>query len=420
MMVDKSRIGFVSTRLAGTDGVSLEARKWVRILEELGHTCYFFAGEVDHPPERSIVLEEAHFDHPTIRRLNSDLFSSKQRNPTDSRLIDELKHILKSELHLFVEEFGIELLIVENALSLPMNVPLGLALTELIAETGLPTIGHHHDFSWERARFVISGVEDLLRMAFPPTLPSIHHAVINSFACHQLALRAGVSSWLIPNVMDFDSPPLEPDDYTWKLRGALGIRDDEVLVLQPTRIVPRKRIELAIDLVRRLERETVLVISHASGDEGTEYLKYLLDYADSHEVRVILGEEFINHGRGERANGQAVFSLADAYFNADLVTYPSAIEGFGNALLETFFYRRPILVSDYEIFLTDILPKGFQVTRFNHFITSDTIEEVHRVLDDPTWTGEMVETNYNLARKYYSYSVLKQSLVQLVSQCIGR
>jgi hypothetical protein len=34
------RIGFVSTRLAGTDGVSLETDKWERVLAELGYETF--------------------------------------------------------------------------------------------------------------------------------------------------------------------------------------------------------------------------------------------------------------------------------------------------------------------------------------------------------------------------------------------
>ncbi len=34
------RIGFISTRFQGTDGVTLEARKWAHILSGMGHTCY--------------------------------------------------------------------------------------------------------------------------------------------------------------------------------------------------------------------------------------------------------------------------------------------------------------------------------------------------------------------------------------------
>ena len=45
------------------------------------------------------------------------------------------------------------------------------------------------------------------------------------------------------------------------------------LLLQPTRVVQRKGIEHAIELVHRLQRKAKLVISHASGDEGHDYGK---------------------------------------------------------------------------------------------------------------------------------------------------
>ena len=146
----------------------------------------------------------------------------------------------------FIRQYAIELLIVENALTIPMNVPLGLAITEVIAETSLPTIAHHHDFAWERTRFAVSAAEDYLHAAFPATLKAIRHVVINSYGQSQLAFRKGLSSTIVPNVMNFDVPPPGPDAYTADLRATLGVQPGEYLLLQPTRIVPRKRIERAL------------------------------------------------------------------------------------------------------------------------------------------------------------------------------
>lgn len=413
------RIGFVSTRLAGTDGVSLETRKWVQVLNELGHECFFFAGESEWPPERSLVVPEAHFEHPTIQSLNIDLFDDYRRSPETSARVQKFKVTLKTHLYRFIEEFGLDLLIVENALSIPMNVPLGLALTELIAETHMPTIGHHHDFAWERSRFKVSAASDYQMGAFPPILPSVRHVVINSYAARQLALRTGVSSMLIPNVMDFDNPPPEPDAYAAGLRAALGLKPGQYLILQPTRIVPRKRIEHAIELVRRLELEAVLVISHASGDEGDAYAHYLREFAELMGVPVIFAARRMSHQRGQAADGRPIFSLADAYQQADLVTYPSAIEGFGNAFLEAIYYRRPIVVSSYEIFRTDIQPKGFRVISFENFITDDVVEQARDVLLHPERAAEMTEHNYALGRRYYSFRTLRKRLAALISECLG-
>src|SRR5689334_7545318 len=152
----KARIGFVSTRLAGTDGVSLEVVKWVEVLNSLGHQCFFFAGELGWPADRSLLVPEAHFTHPEVVAINEDLFDDYVRSIETSRRVEVLKNHIKEQLYTFIRRFDINLLITQNALSIPMNVPLGLALAEVIAETYTPTICHHHDFSWERVRFALS------------------------------------------------------------------------------------------------------------------------------------------------------------------------------------------------------------------------------------------------------------------------
>ncbi len=412
-------VGFVSTRLSGTDGVSLEAAKWVEILTGLGHECFYFAGESEWPEERSYVAPEAHFEHPDIRAINVDLFDNYTRSPETSRRVRGVTEHLKSHLYKFVRSFDLDVLIAENALAIPMNVPLGLALTELIAESGIPTIGHHHDFAWERSRFKVTAASDYQLGAFPPILPSIHHVVINSYAARQLALRTGVTSTLIPNVMNFDAPPPEPDGYAAGVRPAFGIEPGEYLLLQPTRVVPRKRIEQAIELARRLNSRCALVISHSSGDEGTAYETYLRSLADLLEVRVIFASEVVAHKRGRTSDERRIFSLADVYQQADLVTYPSTVEGFGNAFLETIYYRRPIVVSIYEIFRRDILPKGFRVIGFEDFITEEHVRRALEVLSDPGLAEEMSEHNYELGRRYYSYRVLENRLAGLLDLIVG-
>ncbi len=419
MSASGKRIGFVATRLAGMDGVSLETVKWVNILRALNHECFYFAGELEWPDEYSYLVPEAHFHHPDILKLQADLFDDYTRSPETSDSVQKIKAHIKQHLYAFQRRFDIDLLIVENALAIPMNIPLGLAITEFIAETNRPTIGHHHDFTWERERFAVGAADDYLRAAFPPTLPSVFHVVINSFAGRQLALRAGVSSTLIPNVMDFETPPQTMDSTTARLRPELGITPGERLLLQPTRIVPRKRIELAINLARRLERPCVLVISHAAGDEGKAYEEFLREYAEAVGVRVLFAADRINHVRHQPADGRLIFSLADAYEQADLVTYPSRVEGFGNAFLETIYYRRPIVMSSYEIFRSDIQPKGFRVVAFEDFVTNETVEAARRLLEDASQTEEMVAHNFQLGRRHYSFNALESHLSPLIQTALG-
>ncbi len=437
-------IGFISTRFAGTDGVSLESFKWASVLEQFGHKCFYFSGQSDRPAERSRVVPEAFHRHPVIEAMNRtayagdwiataqarashpeivplyrDYFSIYVRPPQMTLQIQGLKDMFKERLYAFAKDFALNVIIVENALSIPLNLPLGLAITEFIAETGFPTIAHHHDFHWERRRFMVNCVRDYIAAAFPPNLPSLRHVVINSIAAGQLASRTGLSAMVIPNVMDFEHPPEPPDEYALSARDDLGVAEGEQLFLQPTRIIQRKGIEHAIELTRRVGIPAKLVITHAAGDEGTDYERRVRQFAALLDVTVSFESKIVQQKRGKTPDGRKIYSLADVYPQADLVTYPSSIEGFGNAFLEAVYYRRPIVVNNYSIYEVDIKPKGFSVIEFNGFIDEVTLENVRHCLTHPKETKEWADRNYMLAKRYFSYSVLRRRLQLLLSDCLG-
>jgi glycosyltransferase involved in cell wall biosynthesis len=403
-------VGFIATRIAGTDGVSLELEKWANVFEKFGLNCFYFAGELDRPPQRSYLVEEAHFTHPEIKALHNKFFGVTTRDRAVSKKIYQLAIKLKDHLYDFVDKFGIDLIISQNANTIPLNIPLGIAITEFIAETGIRTLAHHHDFYWERDRFMVNAVSDYLSMAFPPVLPSIEHIVINSVADAQLSLRTGISAHIIPNVMDFDNPPPPPDEYTLDVKKALGIEADELFVLQPTRVVQRKGIEHAIELIHRLGRKAKLVISHASGDEGYDYEQRLIEYSKLMKVNTIFVSQIINEQRGTTADGRKIYTLEDVYPYADLVTYPSTFEGFGNAFLETLYFKKPIVVNTYSIYIKDIKPKGFSVVEIDGYVTEKAVEQTKQILDDPALCQKMVDHNYELGKQYFSYTVLERIL----------
>ncbi len=413
-------IGFVSTRFNSTDGVSLETRKWSQVLERLGQNVYYFAGQSDQSQEISFIVPEAHFLHKDVQEIANISYRSSTRPPKVTRRIHELRDHLKDRLYAFVKKFDIQLLIAENALSIPLNIPLGLALTELIAETGIPVIGHHHDFFWERKRFLVNCIGDYLEMAFPPRLPSIQHVVINSLAAFEMSKRRGINVSIIPNVMDFDNPPNPPDEYTSSLRADLGVNPGEYFFLQPTRPLQRKGIEYAIELIRRLGTNARLVISHAGGDEGSDYAEHVRTIADLMNVRVNFVSNIIKIERDTTQDGHKIYTLADLYPYADLVTFPSLLEGFGNAFLEAVYYRRPIFINDYTIYSIDIKPKGFKAAEFKGFVNDKTIEHVQKILSDRKFAEEMTEHNYNLGKQFYSFTVLERQLQVLLHACFSR
>ena len=400
-------VGFISFRISGTDGVSLETMKWAEVLERNGHSCFYLAGELDTPPEKTCVVPEAHFQHPEIKYLYGLAFYNTSRPPELTRGLHKYRTFLKEKIYEFVRQFDIDILIPQNVITIPLNISLGMALTEFIAETGIPTIAHHHDFFWERMRFLQNCVWDYLNSCYPPHLSSVQHVVINSSAQNQLALRTGISSMIIPNVMEFEVPPDPVDEYAADARTAIGLTNGEYLILQPTRVVQRKGIEHAIELVRRIGVDAVLVISHASGDEGHEYEQRIREYAKLLGVNAVFVEHIIGDHRGTTEDGRKIYSLQDIYRHADMVTYPSLQEGFGNAFLESIYFKKPVVVNNYQIYFYDIKPKGFDVIEMDGFITDRTVKAAIEALNNPARVEKMTEINYRLGQKYYSYTVLE-------------
>ncbi len=414
-LIRPQRVGFVSTRFAGTDGVSLESVKWRQVLASDQHECFWYAGRLDHAADRSLCVPEAFFTHPENMWIDARIWGRTARDRLVTQRIYAMADYLKGTLYDFVERFKLNLLVFENVLSIPMHVPLGVAVTQFMSETHMPCIAHHHDFYWERTRFSVNSISDILDMAFPSRDADLQHVVINQSAQEELARRKGTSSVVIPNVLDFENPPRPPDAYSADLRGEIGLAPDDVMILQPTRVVPRKGIEHAIDLVRMLGNPRYkLVISHEAGDEGLEYRRMLMDYARRNTVDLRFFATRVSEVRQRDRDGRKMYTLEDIYPHAALVTYPSLYEGFGNAFLEAVFYKVPVLVNRYAIFHRDIEPKGFRVPVMDGFLTPEVVEQVRRLLEDAECRRLVVEHNYRIAARHYSYSELRRCLRSLI------
>lgn len=414
---DIKRIGFVSTRISGTDGVSLEIGKWTEVLERMGCECFFIAGVCDRKPERSFLIEEADFKHPAIQEINRLCIGRKHRVRQVSQLIRATAGSIKDQLYEALEKFELDLIVAENALTIPMNIPLGAALEEMLLETQTACIAHHHDFVWERERYMITAVEDYIAAIFPPRIDSMHHVVINSVAGKEFSRRTGLPFRVIPNVMNFDQPPPPLDDYCRDFRKTIGLSEDDVIILQPTRVVQRKGIEHSIELVKRLnDPRYKLVITHGEDDEGPEYGRRIRQFAELLGVEIVFASRWICDCRGIADDGCKCYSIWDAYREADLVAYPSTYEGFGNAFLEAVYYKKPIFCNRYAIYRTDIEPFGFRAAVMDGFITDELVDEVRRVLKDDEYRQQMVEQNFEIAGRYFSYDRVECELRAILSQ----
>jgi glycosyltransferase involved in cell wall biosynthesis len=400
--------------------VALDAGKWAGVLDAVVGKCFWMAGLLGQPEDISDLEPIAFFNHRSVDEVQKELFGVTTRPREITDRIHEMKEKLKTSIYDFIKRFDLELLIPQNILAIPMHIPLGVAMTEVIAETGIPSIAHHHDFTWERERFTVTSGADYLASAFPPTLPSLVHVVINSMQQKELARRYGQASTIIPNVIDFETPPPVLDDYSRDFRREIGLSEKDILVLQPTRIVPRKGIEHAIELLRRLKEPRLkLVLSHPSGDEGDAYAKLLSERISDAGIQALFIADRIGERRGLNADGKKVYTLYDIYPHADLVTYPSYYEGFGNAFLEAVYFGKPVVVNTYAVYARDIDPLGFKTIEMSMIVTNEVVEKTREIIQDSSLRDEWAAINFDLGVKFFSYSVARRKLAGRIAKLFG-
>lgn len=67
-------IGFISTRFAGTDGVSLESSKWAEVLWYDRHRSFWYGGSLDRAEDMSYCVPEAFFQHPEYEWIDRQIW----------------------------------------------------------------------------------------------------------------------------------------------------------------------------------------------------------------------------------------------------------------------------------------------------------------------------------------------------------
>jgi len=447
-------IGILHYQVGRTDGVSLEIEKWKRVLEEMGHTVHLCAGDLG--ATEGTLIEEMYHHRPDAERLNYNTFYELRDYADDAAYRAELMglaNVIERKLRGFVEEKGIDFLIPQNIWSVAANPPVGIALARVMRDLQLPALAHNHDFYWERTgrlALTCAAAIELTQKYLPPRDPLARHAVINSLAQRELMERKGIQSTVVPNVFDFDAPGWQPDEYNRDLRARIGLRENDLFILQATRIVARKGIEMAVDFVKALDTpkrrailkerglydgrpfdddsRIVLVLAGYAQDDLSGYTAQLKQKIRRAGIDALFIEDIIG-GQRQTRSGKKTYSLWDSYVYADFVTYPSLWEGWGNQFLEALRARLPILLFEYPVYRADIADKGFRTVSLGAQIQGrddlglvqvapQTVEVVAdravELLTDARLRSETVKRNFALGQEHYSLESLRGYLTPLM------
>lgn len=349
------RCAFVSFRLGGIDGVSIVAQTWANTLVELGWEITLVAGEIATAtpvtgpdrapvPVETVAIPGLVFDAP------------------DPPTADELDTALAPA----------DLVVVENLLTIPMNLPASRAVAQALR--GRPAVLHHHDPAWQRARY--AHIIDL-----PPTDPAWVHVTINRQTERELAAR-GIDAITVYNAFDTEAPPGDRD----RTRAWLGVGDDEIVVAHPVRAIARKNLPAALALAESLGATYWLT---GAVEE---------DYQPTFDALMA--------GARTRVLRRPAPRPADIYAAADLVVFPSEWEGFGNPPVEAAIWNCPVIVGNYPV-AGEQRALGFDWPVFD-WPSPALTEHARRWIECPD--SAVLAHNHGVARRALGLDRLRQRL----------
>ncbi|MCC5806040.1 MAG: glycosyltransferase family 4 protein [Opitutales bacterium] len=455
-----ANIAFVQHRLGRTDGVSLEVDKWRAILERMGHTVHYLAGNNDVPG--GCCIPELYPMHPVTNRVLMNATRELKDYPDGAALLRETREHagrIKPRMLSFLREKEIDLVFPNNLASVGYNLPGMLALYEALDESGVAAVCHNHDFWWEDSGEVYPTCPEVVEFYeryAPPVLPNVRHCVINRIAQAELKRRKGVDARVVPNVFDFRQPLWRADEYNADFREAVGLGPNDLFFLQATRVLDRKGIELAVDLIAELQKPAnrrrleaaplyddrrfgpddriVLVCAgyvETIGLSGS-YASNLEEKAKDLGVEIIWCADRVKHSRGTEG-GRKIYSLWDSYVSADFVTYPSYWEGWGNQLIEAVYAKLPVVLFEYPVYVSDLRAAGFDVVSLGMKLgprdarglvsvppecLAAAADGVIRFLHDAAAREKAVEHNFAAARERYSYEALEAILRDILTESL--
>ncbi len=420
------RFGIIIGRIGGVDGVALETEKWIDVLKREGHEVFILSGQYEdrkETTEHETLLPILSFFSPECLWEQSQAFFNPVRTPDELlEFIDKKSEFVTKEIIYWLLKHKIDIVISENASALPSHLIMGMGIKKAVELLGIKTITHDHDFGWERGMRYVSPHDEINKLVedtFPLRLPNVVHAVINQYGKETLQNKFGRDSIVVPNVMDFDKPYGFKTDKNDRFRKVLGLKKSDILLFQVTRIVRRKGIEVALELVHKLKDKNIklVITGNFRDDHGGEYSKFLLNTIKKYKIddQVIFASKYISHNEDRVADTEGLYILGDAYANARACTYFSTYEGFGNAFVEAVMARTPIFVNNYKpVYWPDIGSKGFKTVMLeNNELTDEAVNAMAEIIYDEKKCKEIAEYNFELGKKYFSYETLSHKLNEL-------
>jgi len=195
----------------------------------------------------------------------------------------------------------------------------------------------------------------------------------------------------------------------------LNLEKSHELILCPSRLDPHKGIETFIDaaaMVKKALPNRNLVFAVAGGSGPAGYRNKL-----EQQVQNLSMDTVIRLGP---SNYEDLYptEMPTLYRQAKICVLPSEYEGFGQALLEAFVYKKPVIGSNTGGIPEVVIPNVTGLL-FNRHEAHDLAFQIKKLLEDDNLAFFLAGQAYNQLRRKYDVNIMAQRYFRLYKKVAG-
>lgn len=476
MNISHLNVGIIHSLIGKNDGVSIVIDQTVNAMIgdmgiELGNIFFLAA----HTSPRFNAETDEIFWHKNEIHKEILINFSKEASPDLDKIIHEGALYAKKIIKKWVEKNSIDLIIAHNT-SHPYNFVTAVGLGYLIEEyreQGIiwpKLMVWWHDSYFERTVFANPNAVVKKYLKYLPgtyidglafinnTQPDLAKRLFEQYNEHHTEKFFKQRAIVVPNTSDI---PWEwksadwnqnalvfpkQDNYNNSFFHDIGLLDqisekgytldNTIILLQHTRIVPRKKIETAIDFAFKIEQKftnnghkkcIALLVSGHSGDEQNEYKKFLIEYFDKKQKEHPEQAVVLNFGESNILSHRDIIVDKKYYKFAEipsivaarggLGTYFSEVEGFGNNLLEMVSLGLPVIINKYDVYKSDIEQLNFDFPSVeNCELSIEAIDRSYQLLTDINYRNKVIKHNLEIVETKLDHKIIADKLNPLITR----
>ena len=138
-------VGVIIPEVGDYSPLALEFEKWHEVMIQLGHNVSIFTGRMSRFSNNVTVMSDLCSDNDTNVNIYHKLYSISNDDTDIVELLEETSNRIVSVMKNWITIHDIDILIVENYLSIPINLAVSYALFKLFKEVNCVKFVKHHD-----------------------------------------------------------------------------------------------------------------------------------------------------------------------------------------------------------------------------------------------------------------------------------